>query len=144
MTTLTALASVGELVTKWRREGVALLPPRDEREVVEALGRTGRPFSRDLVSLYRATGGMEDDAMNEDGLCLWRPERLVEASLKEPRELLLFMDFLLNSHCYGLRYEDEETSSVHIDYFSGTSRRAAGSLDEFIRIYLSDPSRIFL
>lgn len=141
---MTALASVEELIAKWRREGVALLPPREEREIVEALERTGRPFSRDLVSLYRATGGMEDGALDEDGLCLWRPERLVEASLKEPRELLLFMDFLLNSHCYGLRYEDEETSSVHIEHFSGTSWRVAVSLDEFIKIYLNDPSRIFL
>ncbi len=141
---MAALARVEELIAKWRREGVELLPPREEREVVEALKRTGRPFSRDLVSLYRATGGMEDDALDEDGLCLWRPERLVETSLKEPRELLHFMDFLLNSHCYGLRYEDEETSSVHIDHFSGTSWRVAGSLDEFIRIYLSDTSRLFL
>jgi hypothetical protein len=141
---LTALAGVEELIAKWRREGVALLPPREEREIVEALGRTGRPFSRDLVSLYCATGGMEDGALDEDGLCLWRPERLVDASLKEPRELLLFMDFLLNSHCYGPRYEDEETSSVHIDHFSGTTWRVAGSLAEFIGIYLSDPSRLFL
>jgi hypothetical protein len=139
------LTSIDELIAKWRREGVALLPPHDEREVVGALGRTGRPFSRDLVSLYSATGGMEDGVTDDNSLCLWTLERLVEESLKEPRTLLLFMDFLLDSHCYGLRYEDEETSSVHVEHFDGrTPPRVADSLDEFIRLYLSDPSRIFL
>jgi hypothetical protein len=140
-----ALTSIDELIAKWRREGVPLLPPHDEREIVEALSRTGRPFSRDLVSLYSATGGMED-AMDDNSLCLWTLERLVAERLKEPRTLLLFMDFLLDSHCYGLRYEDEETSSVHIEHFDGRTPppRVADSLDEFIRLYLSDPSRIFL
>ncbi len=140
-----ALTSIDELIAKWRREGVELLPPHDEREIVEALRRTGWPFSRDLVSLYSATGGMDDGAMDDHSLCLWTLERLVVESLKEPRTLLLFMDFLLNSHCYGLRYENAETSSVHVEHFDGgTPPRVADSLDEFIRLYLSEPSRLFL
>lgn len=140
-----AMTSIDGLIAKWRRAGVPLLPPHDEREIVEALSRTGRPFSRDLVSLYSATGGMEDGVTDDNSLCLWTLERLVEESLKEPHALLLFMDFLLNSHFYGLRYEDAETSSVHIEYFDGrTPTRVADSLDEFNRLYLSDPLRIFL
>lgn len=142
---MTALTSIDELILKWRREGVALLPPHDEREVVEALERTGRSFSRDLVSLYLATGGMEGDTMDDNSLCLWTLERLVEENLKEQRPLLLFMDCLLDSHFYGLRYEDEETSFVYIEHFDGgPPPRVADGLDEFFRLCLKDPSRIFL
>jgi len=140
-----APTGIEELTLKWLREGVELLPPHGEREVVEALTRTGRPFSRDLVKLYRATGGMEDGVTDEQSLCLWTLERVVAESLKEPRALLLFMDFLIYSHCYGLRYGDESTSSVHIEHFDGREpTRVAGGLDEFFRLYLKDPLSIFL
>lgn len=140
-----ALASIDELIRKWRREGVELLPPHDEREVVEALTRTGRPFSRDLVNLYCATGGMGDSEMDDSMLCLWTLDRVVEEGRKEQRPLMYFMDFLLDSHLYGLRYETAESSPVCLDYFDGRGPlRVADSLDEFFRLYLKDPSRIFL
>ena len=139
-----APAGIDELKLRWRREGVELLPPHDEREVVEALGLTGRPFSRDLVRLYCATGGMPDGVTDEQAVCLWTLERVVAESLKEPRALLHFMDFLIDSHRYGLRYEDESTSSVHAEFFDGEPERVAESLDEFFRLYLNDPSRVYL
>lgn len=139
------LTSIDGLILKWRREGVALLPPHDEREAVEALTRTGRPFSRDLVSLYCSTGGMEDGVTDEQGICLWTLERVVEESLRKPRAILLFMDFLFDAHCYGLRYETAETSSVHVEHFDGRAHvRVAGGLDDFFRLYLKDTSGIFL
>jgi hypothetical protein len=125
------------MIQKWERDGVTLLPPHDEEEVVRELSRLGRSFSRDVVGLYCATGGMDDEA---DGECLtlWTLERMVAENLKSPRPQLLFMDFLINSHCYGLQYEDADTSSVYIDYFVGEPERVANSLDEFFKLYLTD------
>ena len=55
------------------------------------------------------------------------------------------MDFLIESHCYGLCYEGEEMSSVHADYFDGrTPTRVADSLDKFFRLCLNDSLRNFL
>ena len=138
------LTSVDELVRRWRREGVRLLPPRGEREVVEVLRRTNRPFARDLVRLYCATGGMEDGEEDGECLSLWTPERLVEENSKHTRPQVLFMDFLINSHCYGLQPEDADTSSVYVDYFDDAPpRRLADSLEEFFRLYLNDPLQVF-
>jgi hypothetical protein len=142
---LAELKSLDELIGRWRREGVKLLPPRDEREVVAALRRTGRPFARDLVGLYRATGGMDDGCMDGECMTLWALERVAGENEARAGAQLLFMDFLINSHAYGLRYEDAETSSVYVDYFGDRPpRRVADSLDEFFRLYLSDPLKLFL
>jgi hypothetical protein len=115
--------------------------------VVEALARTGRPFSRDLVGLYCATGGMDEAVTDEQSICLWTLDRVVAESLREPcpRMLLHFMDFLLDSHFYGLHYENELTSSVHAEHYDDRGPvRVAGSLDDFFRLYLKDPLSIFL
>lgn len=139
------LTNLDELMMRWRRDGVRLLPPPDEREVVETLRRTGRPFALDVVSLYRATGGMEDGWMDDECLTLWTLGRVLDENLKQARPQLLFMDFLIDSHFYGLQREDAETSSVYVDYFDDApSRRVADSLDEFFRLRLRDPSRLFL
>jgi hypothetical protein len=138
------LTSVDELIERWRRERVRLLPPLDEREVVDMLQRVGRPFARDLVRLYCATGGMEDGEMDGECLTLWTPERLVEENSKHMRPQVLFMDFLINSHFYGLQREDADTSSVYVDYSDDAPpRRLADSLDEFFRLYLNDSLKIF-
>lgn len=141
---MAALTNIEAVIRRWRREGVRLLPPRGEPGVVAALGRTGRAFSRDLVALYTATGGMPDGEVEGNTLCLWSLERLVEENLKSGRPLLLFMDFLINSFCYGLRRESAEVSSVHLELFGdGPPTLVAGALDEFFGLYLSDPSRLY-
>ena len=138
------LSNMELLIRNWRREGVRLLAPRGEREVRETLGRAGHPFAQDIVSLYAATGGMEEDDSDGECLTLWTPERVAEENAAHARPQLLFMDFLINSHAYGLRYEDAETSSVYIDlYDDAPARRVADSLDEFFGLRLNDPMKIF-
>ena len=142
---MAGLSNVEALIRNWRRDGVRLLPPRDEGEVRETLGRAGRPVARDLVALYRATGGMEDGEMDGECLTLWTPERVAEENSAHARTPLLFMDFLINSHAYGAQYEDEETSSVYIDHYGAApARRVAESLDDFLRLCLTDPQKIFV
>ena len=139
------LVNVKAIIQKWEREGIELLPPHEEKEVLAILSPLGRPFSQDVVSLYCMTGGMAEGLMDDEGLSLWTMERLVKENLNQQRLLLLFMDALIDSHFYGLQYEDAETSSVHIDYFGGeTPKLVAGSLEEFFRLYLSDPLELFL
>ncbi len=138
------LTNIDGLIGKWRRAGVRLLPPHGAGEVVEALRRTERPFARDLVALYCATGGMEDGEMDDECLTLWTLERVVGENLKHARPHLFFMDFLIDSHFYGLRYEDAETSSVYVDDFGDEPpRRLAESLEDFFRIYLNHPEKLF-
>ena len=142
---MNGLSNIGELIQRWERGGITLLPPHGEQKVVDELRRLGRPFSRDVVSLYCATGGMKDGAMDDEGLTLWPLDYLVAENLSRARPQILFMDFLIDSYFYGFQYEDAETSSVYADYYDGEpARRVAESLREFIEIYLNDTSKLFL
>lgn len=139
------LANMNEVIQSWRSKGTSLLPPSEEREVIERLSCTGRPFARDVVRLYCMTGGMDDGEMDDRLLCLWTLERLVMQNSKHARPHLRFADFLINSHCYGLKFKDDENSSVYVDHFDDeASLCVADSLDEFFHLYLNDPSRILL
>ncbi len=133
---------LNEVLGRWRRDRVRLLPPHEEKFIVAALSKTGRDISRDVISLYSAVGGMEDYEMDSHCWSLWSLDRLVSENFNYARPYILFADFLINSHLYCLRYESEE-SSVHIDYFNNEEPQfVANSLTEFFELYLRKPERI--
>ena len=137
------LANLMEVIQNWRSGGVSLLPPCEEREVFKRLSRTGRPFARDVVRLYCETDGMADDVMDDKLISLWLLERLVVENSKHTRPHLRFADFLIDSHCYGLKSEAAENSSVYVDRFDDEAPiRVANSLADFIYLYLIDHSKI--
>ena len=142
---LAELVNMKAVLQRWEREGIKLLPAHEESEVVAALRRLGRPFSQNIVRLYCATGGMADGEMDNQMFSVWTLDKLVVENSKHMRPHILFGDFLIDSHSYGLKYEDAENSSVYVDYFGGEPpQRVADSLDEFFYLYLSDPSKIRL
>jgi hypothetical protein len=103
----------------------------------------GRKYSRDVVALYRATGGMKDN--EDDCRCwsLWSLERVVEENARYARPYILFADFLINSYFYCFRYEDDERSSVCIDYLNGEEPEPiAESVDDFFGLYLRSPEKL--
>jgi hypothetical protein len=132
------------LIGQWQRDGVELLPPCAETSVIQRLSSLNRLLSRDVVELYCTTGGMVDGGMDEACWSLWPLARVVAENTKRSPDLLLFADFLLDSHAYGLRWENNEISSVHVDYGVGEPQRVADSLDQFFQLYLTDPHRIGL
>lgn len=130
-------------IEKWRREEVELLSPVDESVVVAKLSSLGRPISRDVVSLYTATGGMEDGCLDSHTWTLWSLEKVVSETLRYSRPYILFADFLINSHFYCFMYENEETSLVGVDYLMGEEPEVlAGSVEEFFEILNEDAARL--
>lgn len=140
-----AVLVMQKMLGKWRRDRVCLLPPNDESHVVTMLSRIGKNFSRDVVNLYCAVGGMKEGEMDSLTWSLWSLNRLVSENLHCPRPYIMFADFLIESHFYCLKYKNEEESSVHIDYFDGREpEQIANSLTEFFGLYLECPRRINL
>lgn len=129
-------------VERWRRDGVKLLPPEDDVAVIGRLRDLGRLISRDVVELYCATGGMEWD-MDTNLLSLWPLDRVTSENAARDYPFLLFADFLLNSHLYGLKYENADESSVYA-VGAGEPERVAGSLDEFFKHLLNDPGKLWM
>ena len=130
--------SIQTAIRNWQHEGIDLFAPNEEAAVRAALSKTGRKYSRDVVSLYCETGGMNDG--DWDGRCwsLWSLDRIASESAKYRRPHLPFADFLINSHLYCFRYENDEQSSVCIDYFNGQEPElVANSVAEFFDLYVA-------
>jgi hypothetical protein len=139
---MTALAPIDDVLRRWRAGGVRLLPPIEETDVIAAFAKTGRKISSDVVGLYCATRGMEDGEMDEL-FSLWPLERVMSESSSYGRTHIPFADFLINSHFYCFRFENEKRSSVYIDYLNGEEpERVAGSIAEFFDLYLREPGKL--
>jgi hypothetical protein len=137
--------SIAAVITKWRADGIDLLPPADEVEITATVGRLGQLVSSDVAELYRATSGMSEGQM--DALCfsLWPLDRVAAESLKHALDGVLFADFLIQSHLYLFRYEASDRSSIHVEFFDGKGpQRVARSLIEFFDLYLNSPEKVEL
>ena len=127
-------------IEKWRREGINLLPPNEESTVIAELSKTGRKYSRDVVALYCAIGGMPDGESDSHVWSLWSLDRVISETSRYDRPYILFADFLIDSHLYCFKYENDERSSVCVDYFNGEEpEQVAASVDEFFELYLKSP-----
>ena len=134
-----AFTLMDDVLRRWRRDGVSLLPPHDVVSVITALDKTERRYSSDVIALYCATGGMPDGESDTKMWSLWPLEQVVLENAKYERPHLLFADFLINSHLYCFRYENEERSSVCVDYFDGNEPEVlADSVEEFFELYLKN------
>ena len=140
---MSGLANLEKINDKWQREGTKLLPPMTEAEVVRRLSCLGHQISRDVVNLYCATGGMAEGEIDSVSMWLWPLETVVAENAHTESRSLYFADFLIDSYRYFLKYESADVSSVYVED-STEPRRVAGSLDEFFRLYLSDPDKIGL
>lgn len=133
-------SAVESAIEQWRRAGIPLLPPDEEAAVIAALNQLGRKYSRDVVALYSATGGMKDWESDSHSWSLWPLARLLSENPHYDCPHILFADFLINSHLYCFRYENDGSASVCIEYSDGDEpRRVAGSVEEFFEIYLRSP-----
>jgi hypothetical protein len=126
----------------WRVRGVPLLAPFSPAEVGVTFEALGYPLSADVVRLYGTTGGFVD--YEAAGLwSLWSLARLRrenEADRYPGKLLVFFADYCISAHAYGLRYEDEEVSSVWIE---DGGVRIANSLEGFLEMYLSNPDAVW-
>ena len=133
------LSAIEIAIEQWRRAGITLLPPNEEA-VIAALNQIGRKYSRDVIALYSATGGMKDGESDSHLWSLWPLARILSENPRYERPYILFADFLIDSHLYCFRYENDEIASVYIEYGNGEEpKRVAGSVNEFFEIYLRSP-----
>jgi len=137
------MTAVETAIEKWKLEGVALNPPIEESVVVAKLSVLGRPYSRDVLGLYAAIGGMEDGYSDSHMWSLWSLERVVSETTRYDRPYILFGDFLIDSHFYCFKYENEDRSSVAVDYLNGeVPELLAESVQEFFEILNNDAARL--
>ena len=115
----------------------------DESIVVAKLNSLGRAYSRDVLNLYVATGCMEHGYSDSHMWSLWVLNRVIAETSLYDRPYTLFADFLIDSHFYCFQYENEERSSVALDYLNGEEPELlARSFEEFFEMLNHDAARL--
>lgn len=133
--------SLERLVGRWHGEGVDAFPPYGESIIRATYLQVGVEPAKDLLKLYRTIGGMEmcDNAF-------WRlwPLSEVDARNSEANSFgVLFSDYMLDCWAYRVKPNDENTSSVYVDYFDERDPiRVAHSLAEFFDRYIENAERL--
>ncbi|AMV37806.1 hypothetical protein VT85_10240 [Planctomyces sp. SH-PL62] len=125
---------------EWRRRGVDLAPPVSAAAISRVFADLGRSISADVLALYAAVGGFAECRHDHSVWSLWTPDRIREQGGATAGPFVLFADWMLESHYYGLHYESPEVSSVYI--LLGPEfppYRCADDLAGFLEMLLREP-----
>lgn len=134
------LKKVNEL---WKKEGLNLVKPFLPFQVTRAFEQLSVSISKEVIDVYSNLGGIEDWGCDSICFSFWTIERILEEN--EPNsKLIFFADFLINSHLYGFKFEDENVSSIHIYNGDKDIEKVADSFNEFFEIYLNEPEKLNL
>ncbi len=127
----------------WKSEGLNLAEPLSKNEVVDNFANLGILISQEVITVYSNLGGMID--WGTDSICFsfWTIDRILEEN-ESNIKLTFFADFLINSHLYGFKSENENVSSIHIYHGANDTEKIADSFDEFFENYLTKPEKYFL
>ncbi len=135
-----SLKKVAEI---WHKECLKLGEPKSENEIVEKLSNLKTPISRDVIEVYSHLGGILNGESDSTLLSFWDIDQILEEN--EPdSEFIAFADFLLYSHLYYFKFENELVSSIHIWWGEKDVEKIADSFEEFFENFLKNPEKYYL
>lgn len=137
------IENVKKVEQVWKKEGLNIAKPISKDAVIESFANLGVLLSKEVIGVYSNLGGMIDESMDSVCFSFWTVERIL-AENKPNSELTFFADFLINSHWYGFKFEDENISSIHIYWGEKQIEKIADSFDEFFGNYLTKSEKYFL
>lgn len=132
------------IIEKWKDENLEIVSPYSESQIHESFNKIGKAVSKDVFQVYRTFGGLAGGVMDSNLLSLWDLDQLVAENLSYKSDFILFGDFLIFSHLYGYKFENENISSVYSDFETGEYLKISESVEEFFYLYLTDPIEIGL
>lgn len=128
---------------RWKREGLSVREPADEAQLAECERRLGRALPSDLRGWFAAVGGMEAHVYDSEFLRFWTIEEVTFASdhgIDDGEPSLLFADFMIWSHAYGIR-----CAPPHDVLLVGDSvpLHVCNGFRDFVARYLEQPISLF-
>jgi hypothetical protein len=127
----------------WKKQGLNIAEPFSENALIKSFANLKVLLSKDVIEVYSNLGGMADDDLDSICFTFWTVEKILKEN-KPNKELTFFADFLIYSHLYGFKFENENTSSIHIYWGENQIEKIADSFDEFFDNYLTKPEKYFL
>lgn len=135
-----SLKKVSEI---WHKECLRLIAPKSEKEIVEKLANLKMPISQDVIEVYSTLGGMIDGESDVTFLSFWNIDKILKEN-ETNTKLIAFADFLIYSHLYYFKFENEFVSSIHIWWGENDIEKIADSFEEFFENYLNNPEKYYL
>lgn len=129
---------------KWKKENLKTVSPYSKEQIQDTFDKIGKLVSKDIFQIYTTFGGLADGEMDSNLLSFWNLNQLVAENSSLKSNLTLFGDFLIYSHLYGYKYENENVSSVYSDFETGEYIKISESVEEFFNLYLTNPMKIGL
>lgn len=121
----------------WKADGIPLVRAMDYEATAKRFRAAGLEPAKDFIRFYSTVGGMIDYETDHNLWSCWSIDKIIEEMSGYPRSGICFADWLIHSHIHVVRAENEERSSVWVDYFSGNeAEKVADSLDDFLDRYL--------
>lgn len=117
--------------------------PFSENDLINVFTNLGVNLSSEVIDVYSNLGGMADDDMDAICFTFWTVEKILSEN-KSNSELTFFSDYLIYSQLYGFKFENENTSSIHIYWGENQIEKIADSFDEFFENYLTKSAEDFL
>jgi hypothetical protein len=135
------MRSLHKMMERWASEGLVLLPPEPESVVRATFAKVGSIATSDVISMYAILGGMRD--MDKEYWRLWSLADIETDNTTNVSTGILFSDYLISCWSYRLVPNDNDTSTVVVDYFDGSQCiHVASSLEQFFSMYLEDPYQV--
>ena len=134
---------LAKVINVWREEKIKLAPPNSQQQIVDCFHSLKKVPSKDVLKFYAICGGMTDYAMDNSLLSVWTLDEIAKKNTIVS-DLICFADFLIESHRYAFKYENENVSSIYSDCESPEFIKIADSLEQFFDLYLMNPNEIYL
>jgi hypothetical protein len=138
-----------QLVSQWREEGVPLHPGATESEFYVLEKMLGQRLPEAFRFLYSMANGMVDMEPDNHFLSLWPLTHICQVfetnvtnrALVSDGKQIAFGDCLIDSYRYLLTFADQY---AHVSTEIEPRKRLADSFEDFIKIYLAEPERLYL
>ncbi len=132
-----------KVINNWKKEGLKLEKPLSSIELNKNFINSNILPSKEIIELYSEFNGFAEEELDSECMTFWTIKKIVAEHQKDS-QYVVFADFLIDSHWYSFKANDENTASVYLYYGDDDTTKISNSFAEFFEFYLTEPSKLFI
>jgi hypothetical protein len=132
-----------KVINNWRKEDLKLEESISRAELNAAFTKIGILPAKEIFDIYSVFNGFAEEELDSECMTFWTIKKMMAEYQKES-QYVVFVDYLLYSHRYAFKSNDENTASVYLYYGDEDTTKVSNSFAEFFESYLMDISKLFI